>query len=64
IGEAGLPLLERGFETGDQDLQKEALRSASLMGEASIPVLKRVLKNKNLTEKIKIDIRKLLNKWN
>ncbi|MDE0119246.1 MAG: hypothetical protein OXM55_04470 [Bdellovibrionales bacterium] len=60
MGEAGLPLLERGFETGNQMLQKRALSSAVWIGEAAIPMLKRVLKNKNLSKKIKTDTEETL----
>ncbi|MDE0119025.1 MAG: HEAT repeat domain-containing protein, partial [Bdellovibrionales bacterium] len=37
-------LLERGFKTGNQELQKQALSSASEIGEAGLPLLERGFK--------------------
>ena len=64
IGEKGLPLIERGFNTNDIELQKEALSLTREMGEKAVPMLKRVLKNKNVDQKIKEDIKKLLEFYN
>ena len=44
IGEAGLPLLEKAFETGKLKLQWEALYSAGRIGEAALPLLEKGFK--------------------
>ena len=41
IGEKGLPLLERGFASGDRDLQNVVLRSAGRIGEKGLLLLER-----------------------
>ena len=56
----GLPLLEKAFETDNPELQKEALYSAGRIGEKAVPLLKRVLKNKDLDEDIRAGIEDLL----
>ena len=51
IGESGLPLLEKAFATDDPDLQEEAVRAAGW--EADLPLLKRILNNKNLSSEVR-----------
>ena len=41
IGEKGLPLLEKGYESGDPELQMQALVSAGRIGEKGLPLLKK-----------------------
>ena len=41
MGEKGVLLLEKGFDSGDPSLQKQALYSAGIMGEQGLPLLKR-----------------------
>ena len=41
LEEKGLPLLERGFDSGDPELQKLALISAGRIGEKGLPLLER-----------------------
>ena len=48
IGEAGLPLLERAFDTGNLELQKRAIISAGEIGEAGLPLLERGFDTGNL----------------
>ena len=44
LGEAGLSLLEKAFETGKTELQKAALYSAGWIGEAALPLLEKGFK--------------------
>ena len=41
LEEKGLPLLERGFDSGDPELQKPALELAGRIGEKGLPLLER-----------------------
>ena len=48
LGEKALPLLERGFNSGNLELQKKALDSAERVGEKALPLLKRGYDGGNL----------------
>ena len=48
LEEKGLPLLEKGFDTGNTDLQKAALSSAGHMGEKALPLLEKGFDTNNI----------------
>ena len=48
MGEAGLPLLKRGFETGNPKLQEFVLKLARKMGEVGLPLIERAFETGNL----------------
>ena len=48
LEEKGLPLLEKGFDTGNTDLQQAALSSAGDMGEKALPLIERGFDTNNI----------------